>query len=533
MVVRLQQRASLTRSQRQHYGRIHKRTQVVSKQEQIHKLKLEAEVHNSTHTIASSCKGNGILDYPERCLETSTHSHRKYFDWLAHELGLQIQHDWYSVSTNSIIQRGGAPIMQHYNNSVYEAMKRVYKEYEWFLWLFDAPCPRGFWKEPLHQRQYLDWIAQHFGIETQAEWFAVSWTKLPKSSGIKACNGGVGYATEKILASAYPEYIWNELYSDHIREEIETLSNVLHITTQEQWYDLELATIFKVDGGRALLKRHNYSLVSLLAEVYPEYIWHSWRFKHGTLHHWKDPRYQRKYMDWLADELHVKEQAHWYAVTADEFRSRYGAHLLDAIYKGSIFTTLQSVYPEFEWHHWLTAERENTKHWQSIHVQRSYFEWLAEQLGIREYKEWYSVSHGVLTENHGSNLLRLYHGSLPSALQSSYPEYTFNAWQFQYIEYDFWDQQQNVQKFLSWLSEQMNIRSQVEWYRVSVLQIIHYGGGTLLKKYGGIAKLLDAVILLSHPYLIDISDSTIPIYGLNNSNNNKSLSKSKFNCPSF
>jgi hypothetical protein len=69
-------------------------------------------------------------------------------------------------------------------------------------------------------------------------------------------------------------------------------------------------------GSRNLVTNtYNGSLLQLLSNVYPDYNWLPWKFAECPLPYWDDVKNQRKFLDWAAKELNIKEMSDWYNVT--------------------------------------------------------------------------------------------------------------------------------------------------------------------------------------------------------------------------
>ena len=67
--------------------------------------------------------------------------------------------------------------------------------------------------------------------------------------------------------------------------------------------------------GTYLLQTRN-SYVDLLMEVYPEYNWLPWKFVQCPKNYWNDIENVRKYMNWAAIQLNVKDMSDWYNVSS-------------------------------------------------------------------------------------------------------------------------------------------------------------------------------------------------------------------------
>jgi hypothetical protein len=67
-------------------------------------------------------------------------------------------------------------------------------------------------------------------------------------------------------------------------------------------------------GGRSLLKKYN-SHTTLISNVYKEYEWLPWKFPICPHNYWNDVKNSRKFVEWAAKELKIKEMSDWYNVT--------------------------------------------------------------------------------------------------------------------------------------------------------------------------------------------------------------------------
>jgi hypothetical protein len=86
--------------------------------------------------------------------------------------------------------------------------------------------------------------------------------------------------------------------------------------------------------------------------------------------------------------------------------------------------------------------------------------------------------------------LKLYGNSLIKALSSIYLEFEWKPWKFSAVSKTFWDNEDNVHRFMYWISDQMGIQKFDDWYSISTLQFKKLGGSFLLEKKGGLLQLL-------------------------------------------
>jgi hypothetical protein len=49
--------------------------------------------------------------------------------------------------------------------------------------------------------------------------------------------------------------------------------------------------------------------------MYPEYDWLPWKFDNCPRNYWASLQNQRKFMDWAASQLNIKEMSDWYKIS--------------------------------------------------------------------------------------------------------------------------------------------------------------------------------------------------------------------------
>jgi hypothetical protein len=67
------------------------------------------------------------------------------------------------------------------------------------------------------------------------------------------------------------------------------------------------------------LERYNGSLFKMLSETYPEYQWIPWKFNHLANGFWSDSKIQRKFMEWVGEQLTYKTPEDWYKIANKVF----------------------------------------------------------------------------------------------------------------------------------------------------------------------------------------------------------------------
>jgi hypothetical protein len=143
------------------------------------------------------------------------------------------------------------------------------------------------------------------------------------------------------------------------RKKMDSIAEQLNIQKQEDWYSVTVKQV-RALGGTYLLDNYdnstNSSLFEALKSVYPEYDWDPIHSNKHSASFWQDTKNQRRYMDWIAEQLDIQTQHDWYKITVKQVQQLGGSSALET-HKNSLFMTLQSVYPEYKWNRLHSQEQ--------------------------------------------------------------------------------------------------------------------------------------------------------------------------------
>ena len=107
-------------------------------------------------------------------------------------------------------------------------------------------------------------------------------------------------------------------------------------------------------------------------------------------------------------------------------------------------------------------------YWSNIENQRKYFYWLSNQLNIKSNEDWYNIKleqiDSLIWFIINNQIIMM--DSLYSALKSIYPNYEWIPWKFHQTPKNYWLNIENQRKYFHWLSNQLNIKSNEDWYNI-------------------------------------------------------------------
>ena len=101
----------------------------------------------------------------------------------------------------------------------------------------------------------------------------------------------------------------------------------LGFRSRQDWYRITTDD-FKQNAGGGLLHHWHDSAIYAVRETYRDYDWKDWLFNITPRHFWQDPGNHRQYMQWLGEELGVREPSDWYRVSNQDFRDNGGGAFL-------------------------------------------------------------------------------------------------------------------------------------------------------------------------------------------------------------
>ncbi len=124
---------------------------------------------------------------------------------------------------------------------------------------------------------------------------------------------------------------------------------------------------------------------------------------------WNDLSVHREYLDQVATALHLSSLDDWYNVSPLEVKQHGGSDLLKYHYEDSLVRALTSVYTEHSWKLWKFSHAP-VHFWKDVRNHREYFTWLAKELRVEQFKDWYKVRLADVLSREGAGLLMKYYG---------------------------------------------------------------------------------------------------------------------------
>jgi len=361
---------------------------------------------------------------------------RAFLDALGAQLGVSSGEPsgWYGVSTQAVLEAGGAGLLARYGRSLSAALASVYPEQRWDALRF-THRPRHHWRSLDHQRDFLDSLATRLGHSPahRDAWYTVT-------AATVAAHGGAGLldryrgSLHALLSSVYPDHPWDALRFakapqrywaaiERQRAFLDGIAQRLGFDARDTraWYGITARRVAELGGG-GLLDRYHDSLAAALEAAYPELPWERAQFSTVPRRHWASLEHQRAFMDALAHLLSFDHRDRWYDVRRDTLLAHGGGGVL-GVYGGSLPRLLTAVYPEHEWLPWRFPRRPLEADLADLPVRLldDLLAYVETALAIADPLDWLRVSTQQLETLGLSRLLQTRRPELRAAITARYP----------------------------------------------------------------------------------------------------------------
>jgi hypothetical protein len=290
------------------------------------------------------------------------------------------------------------------------------------------------------------------------------------------------------LDGPVPAGFWS--YAENQKLYLLWLGQKLGFRQLDDYYQLTTDHFKRNRGSSVLLHRWGGSAVRAVMDAFPDHDWKEWRFVSCPRRFWRDRKNHRRYMEWLGEQVGVRELDDWYRITNEDFRRAKGGAFLH-YYGSTISAAVMECFPEHRWLAWKFG-RTPRNFWEKRENRVRYLRWLGGELGFQRMADWYTLTRDDFETRHGNQLMKYYHGSPLAAVLDCFPEKNWEEWKFARVPVAFWRKKANRDRYFAWLAKTLKLKTESDWQRVRRVDLKqHYGGG-LLATYCSIAKLLNA-----------------------------------------
>ena len=412
------------------------------------------------------------------CSTTSVNS-SEIINRISKSLKLESIEDWESLTKTQITSRkGGKKLLS--KHSLYEIKCLGCPEGEKE---FKKPNkPIGYWDDEDNIKKYLLELKNNLNIKNINE---LTYNKIYFNGGSRLLNK---YSMKQIknlfpfenklninenhqISIKKPIGYWNN--DENIKKFILELKEKLNLNTFNDWNQLTIKQI-KTYGGSTLVAK--YSLDQIKSFGFPDgKNQFEKRIQYKSKGYWDIKENILNFLFELEEKLNLKTQNDWNLLSRKQIIQFGGSRLLS---KYTIYEIKCLGCPEGKI--LFGQPQKSKKFWHKNENIQNFIIELKNKLNLNTYEDWNSITQKDILKHGGRRLLS--NLSIFEIKCLGFPDgkdYFDNP----YKTSNFWDKKENIQLFIDFLKEKLDLKTLDDWKRISKDQIRFLGGNGLLSKF--------------------------------------------------
>ena len=251
---------------------------------------------------------------------------------------------------------------------------------------------------------------------------------------------------------------------------LEELKVKLNLKTVKDWNSITRNQIQSYGGGLFLNK---YSIFEIKCFGFPDGKY----FYDKPQGFWKNEENIQKYLHELKLTLNLNTQNDWNKLTYKQIVELGGSSLFN---KYSLNELKSIGFPEGKFKT-TKSSKKTSGYWNKIENVHQFIEILRKKLNLKTKEDWNLLTRKQIQLNGGGSLLNKY--SLFEIKCLGFPEGKLLFNESLYKSSGYWDDKENVKKFLENFSIQFHLKTAKDWNLITQKQILSNGGGSLIQKY--------------------------------------------------
>ena len=373
--------------------------------------------------------------------------------------------DWNSITHKHIQSNGGGSLLKKY--SMYEIKCMACPEGKS---TFNNPKQApGYWNNQENIDKFLLQIKEKYNLNSPEDWNSITtkhiqsnggWQLLPKYSmydlKCMACPDGKSIFNN-------PIGYWDN--QENIDKFLLQIKEKYNLNTPEDWNSIKRKHIIANGGGSLLKKR---SMFELKCMACPEETSTSNNLP-LAFGYWGNQENIDKFLSKIKEKYNLYSPEDWNSITQKQILSNGGRALLS---KYSMFDLKCMACPEGK--PIFNNPKRTPGYWENQENILNFLSEIKEKFYLNTPEDWNSITHKHILSSGGSSLLLKYSMFDLKCMACPEGKSTFKN------PSGYWENQENIDNFLSKIKEKYNLNSPNDWKRFSKNQIIQEGGSGLL-----------------------------------------------------
>ena len=333
----------------------------------------------------------------------------------------------------------------------------------------NPPKPSGFWDNQENIDNFLSKIKEKYNLQTPEDWNSIKAQHIISNGGRRLLSK---YSLNEIKCMACPEgkSIFNNTKQptgywenpENIHNFLSKIKEKYNLNTPDDWNSITQKHI-QSNGGGSLLSK--YSLYEIKCMACPE--------GKSTFNkpsgYWDNQENILNLLSKIKEKYNLQTPEDWNSIKAQHIQSNGGWGLLS---KYSLNEIKCMGCPEGK-----SSFKNPSGYWDNQENIDNFLSKIKEKYNLNTLEDWNSITKKHIQSNGGGSFLQKYSMFEIKCMACPEGKSSFNN---PPNPSGFWDNQENIDNFLSEIKEKYNLKTPEDWKRVSKTQIIQEGGSVLL-----------------------------------------------------
>ena len=396
---------------------------------------------------------------------------RKFLNALQQKYNLQSPDDWNSITRKQIQSNGGSGLLNKF--SIYELKCMACPEGKPFF--INPNKPPGYWENKENVYKFLEEIKNQHNLTSPEDWNSITTKTIQSHGGNTLLRKYSMYELKTMICPEgklffnTPSGYWEN--NENVHKFLHELKQKYNLNSPKDWNSISTKQI-KSNGGNALLRK--YSLFELKNLACPEgkSIFDNQIKPSG---YWEKNENVHNFLDELKQKYNLNTPEDWNSITVFQIKSHNGSALLG---KYSIFQLKCMACPEGKLI--FNNPPKPSKHWENKENVLQFLEELKQTYNLKTPEDWNSISTKHIKSHGAWGLLKIYSMYELKCMACPEGKSIFNN---QSKPSGYWENKENVLKFLSEIKQKYNLNDPKDWNSVTTKVIQSFGGHSLMGKY--------------------------------------------------
>ena len=400
-----------------------------------------------------------------------------FLSLLGQKYKLETPEDWNLITRNYIISNGGSRLLAKY--SIFELKCMACPEGKS---IFNNPRqPPRYWENKENILNFLSVLKQKYKLESLEDWDSITQKHIQANGGSSLL---VNYSIYELKCMACPEGksffknpkqksgYWEN--KENIKKFLDDIRDKYKLKSPEDW-NLVTQKHIKSNGGAALFPK--YSMFELKSMACPEGE-SVFDKPNQTLGYWEKQENIQNFLSKIKEKYNLTTPDDWNSITHQIIVDNGGGSLVS---KYSMFEIKCMACPEGKSiFNRKVKPKKSSGYWKNQENIYQFLHEIKEKYNLKTPEDWNTVTKQQFQSNGGSTLLEKYSVYKLKCMACPEGKSIFNNPK---QTPGYWENQENVQNFLSTLREKYNLHTPDDWNSITTNQIQSNGGGTLITKY--------------------------------------------------